>query len=638
MTNRLLVLGRATDPPIRALRWVVGPEGWRWAYLGMDFPRALEVDRAVESRAHRVDVGEALRELTPAVARGLADTLSFLRDQESQLAWWTNSLSERNPYLSPLIRECTLLRVVERWLGESDPLLLFVEGEALRAVIRRMGRDQGWRVLDTASWPGSVRSTLGRSLRRVGAPALFLVLGLLRLFQHRLSGRRKIDGSPQNSPDTICFSFVGLEAFSVSTRAADPYWGPLLPWLQARGHRVAIVPVTVGRPLSPTQMTSLLSRRGAAIIAPEDHLRVRDYFWAAWHGMLAGWRPLRTLSFAGIDIRPLCTEERGRHAGSLRLPLTLLHYRVGFRLAQGVSGLRACLYPFENQVWERALLLGLRKGCANLQIVGFQHSTIGPVEMNYFPAKGDWKDLPLPDRVVCHGKRFHEVLEAAGYPSARLVVGPSLRYAHLLETPPPTRDSTGEATPTVLILLSIVLPEAAEVLWKSVQGLRGVTGVHIMVRPHPFMPLRKVLAKVGESELAVGLEEAQGPLERTLKYADCVIYRDTSAAFEAAAWGIPCVYVSSEVAADNDPLDLLGPLEGLKRVASSPAEIRMAVEEILGGDWAVRKTWQMVGKRLRERTLTPIDAEGLSRFAAGFALGFTSRGFVPPGGGETPDS
>jgi surface carbohydrate biosynthesis protein (TIGR04326 family) len=258
--------------------------------------------------------------------------------------------------------------------------------------------------------------------------------------------------------------------------------------------------------------------------------------------------------------------------------------------------------------------------------------------MNYFPAKGDWNDLPLPDCVVCHGKRFHEVLEAAGYPSPRLVVGPSLRYAHLLEAPPPTRDGTGEATPTVLILLSIVLPEAAEVLWKSVQGLRGMTGIHVMVRPHPFMPLRKVLAKVGESQVAVRLEEAQGPLEQTLKYADCVIYRDTSAAFEAAAWGIPCVYVSSEVAADNDPLDLLGPLDGLKRVASSPAEIRLAVEEILRGDWTVRKTWQMVGKRLRERTLTPIDAEGLSRFAAGFALELTSIGFVPPGDAETPGS
>jgi hypothetical protein len=62
------------------------------------------------------------------------------------------------------------------------------------------------------------------------------------------------------------------------------------------------------------------------------------------------------------------------------------------------------------------------------------------------------------------------------------------------------------------------------------------------------------------------------------------------------------------------------------------------VEEILRGDWTVRKTWQMVGKRLRERTLTPIDAEGLSRFAAGFALELTSIGFVPPGDAETPGS
>ena len=635
MTNNLLVLGRATDPPIRALRWVVGPQGWSWAYLGVDFPRALEVACTVGSRAHRLPLGEELVRVTGVTARELVEALGRLRGEDDPLDWWTDSLSERNPYLSPLIRECALLRVVEKWLGGSGPLLLFIEGEALRAVICRMGRDQGWRVVDTARWPGHVRSVLRRSLRRVGAPTLFLMLGLLRLLQRRLSGRWGIDGSAQNPPDTLCFSFVGPEAFSGSPRATDPYWGPLLPWLQARGRRVAIVPVTVGRPLSPAQVASILAKRGAAVVLPEDHLRVRDYFWAAWHGVVAGWRPLRTVPFAGIDIRPLCAEERARHAGSLRLPLTLLHYRIGLRLAQGFNGLRACLYPFENQVWERALLLGLRRGCADLQIVGFQHSTIGPVEMNYFPGKSDWYDLPLPDRVVCHGKRFHEILEAAGYPSPRLVVGSSLRYAHLLEVPLPAGGSAGEATPTVLILLSIVLVEAAEVLWKSLQGLRGMTGVHVVVRPHPFMPLRNVLAKLGEPELTLGLEEDREPLERLLKRADCVIYRDTSAAFEAAAWGIPCVYVSSEVAVDNDPLDLLGPLEGLKRIASSPAEIRLAVEEILGVDSAVRETWQALGKRLRARTLTPIGSEGLNRFIPGFALGRTPKGSVPDGGGET---
>ena len=626
MTNNFLVLGRATDPPMRALRWVVGPQGWRWAYLGEDFPRALEVAGAVGSRARRLGVGEALREFTPVAARDLVEALSFLRDGDNALDWWTDSLSERNPYLSPLIRECTLLRVVEKWLAGSGPLLLFVEGEALRGVICRMGHDQGWRVVDAAGWTGRVRSVLRSALRRVGGPTLFLLLGLLRLLQRRLSGRWGIDGTPQKPPDTLCFSFVGREAFSGSSRGIDPYWGPLLPWLRDQGHRIALVPVSVGRPLPPTLVIRLLARRGVAVVLPEDHLRVRDYLWAAWHGVLAGRRPLRTVSFAGIDIRPLCAEERTRHAGSLRLPLTLLHYRIGLRLAQGFPGLRACLYPFENQVWERALLMGLRKGCADLQAVGFQHSTIGPVEMNYFPAKNDWRDLPLPDRLICHGERFRQVLEGAGYPSSQLAIGGSLRYPHLLTATPSERHTVGEEQPaSVLVLLSIVLAEAAEVLWKVEKGLAGMPGVRLVVRAHPFMPLPRVLAALGRSHLPRGFEEGAGSLEQLLVGAACVVYRDTSAAFEAAVRGIPCVYVASEVTVDNDPLDLLGPLGSLKRMASSPTEIRSAVEETLGADSTIRGAWQTTGGGLRTRALTPIDSESLNVFVPGNDV-LTSRG------------
>ena len=617
MTGDLLVLGRAADPVGRALRRLTGAQEWRWAYLGADFPQALRVAQAVGTRAHRLPLGEELVRVAAVTARELVEALARLRGEDDPLDWWTDSLSERSPYLSPLIRECAMVRVVERWLGGPGPLLLFVEGEALRAVIAGLARGRGWQVVDTAGWLGRARSTLRRGGRRIAAPLFFLSLGLGRLFQWRLWNRPWAAGPRPDPPHILCFSFVGRAALSRSPSVSDPYWGPLLPWLQARGHRVAIVPVTVGRPLSPAQVSSILAGRGVAVVLPEDHLRVRDYLWAACRGVQIARRPLGSVSFDGIDIRALCAEERDRHGGSLRLPLTLLQYRLGLRLSQNLTGLRGCLYPFENQVWERALLMGLRRGCAELQTVGFQHSTIAPLEMNYFPAKNDWRDLPLPDRLICHGERFRQVLEGAGYPSSQLAVGGSLRYPHLLTAASSRGHTAGEGRPAVLVLLSIVLAEAAEVLWKAEKGLTGMPGARLIVRAHPFMPLPKVLAALGRSHLPPELEEGAGSLEHLLVGTECVVYRDTSAAFEAAVRGIPCVYVASEVTVDNDPLDLLGPLAGLKRIASSPAEIRSAVEEILRADQQTLEGWRRAGSGLRGRTLTAIHSETLTAFLPG---------------------
>ncbi|KRT68800.1 MAG: hypothetical protein XU15_C0016G0019 [candidate division NC10 bacterium CSP1-5] len=617
MTGSLLVLGRAADPPTRALRRLTRTQEWHWAYLGADFPQALRVAQAVGTRAHRLPLGEELVRVAAVTARELVEALARLRGEDDPFDWWTDSLSERSPYLSPLIRECAILRVVERWLGGPGPLLLFVEGEALRAVIAGLARGRGWQVVDTAGWLGGARSGLRRRLRRVGAPLLFLVMGLARLVERRLGSPLRSNGSTSDALDVLCLSFIGPADLARSPRASDPYWGPLLPWLGNQGYRVGLVPVVVGRPLSPTRVVKALAERGTAVVLPEDHLRVRDYLWAACRGVYVARRPLGSVSFDGIDIRGLCGEERDRHGGSLRLPLALLQYRLGVRLSQNLPGLRGCLYPFENQVWERALLLGLRRGRPGLEAVGFQHSTIAPLEMNYFPAKNDWRDLPLPDRLICHGERFRQVLEGAGYPSSQLAVGGSLRYPHLLTAASSQEHTAGEGRPAVLVLLSIVLAEAAEVLWKAEKGLAGMPGARLIVRAHPFMPLPKVLAALGRSHLPPELEEGVGSLEHLLVGAACVVYRDTSAAFETAVRGIPCVYVASEVTVDNDPLDLLGPLAGLKRIASSPAEIRSAVEEILGADSATLEGWRRAGSGLRGRTLTAITSGTLTVFLPG---------------------
>lgn len=617
MTGNLLVLARAADPPMRALRRLTKTQEWHWAYLGADFPQALRVALAVGTRAHRLPLGEELARVSAVAARDLAEALAGLRGEDDLLDWWTDSLSERSPYLSPLIRECAILRVVERWLGGPGPLLLFVEGEALRAVIAGLARGRGWQVVDTGGWLGRARSILRTGGRRIAAPLFFLSLGLGRLLQWRLWRRPWAAGPRPDPPDILCFSFVGRAALSHPPSISDPYWGPLLPWLQAGGHRVGLVPVVVGRPMSPRRVVRCLANLGTAVVLPEDYLSVRDYFWAAGRSVRASLRSLPMVSFGGVDIRTLLVEERHRHAGSLRLPLTLLQYRLGLRLGRGMAGLRGCLYPFENQVWERALLLGLRSGHPGLEAVGFQHSTVAPLEMNYFPSKGDWGDLPLPDRLVCHGERFRQVLEGAGYPSSQLTIGGSLRYPHLLMPVSSQGHTAGGGRPAVLVLLSIVLAEAAEVLWKAEKGLAGMPGARLIVRAHPFMPLSSVLAALGRSHLPPGVEEGVGPLEHLLVVAACVVYRDTSAAFEAAVRGIPCVYVASEVTVDNDPLDLLGPLGSLKRMASSPAEIRSAVEEILKADSGTLEGWRRAGSGLRGRTLTAVTSGTLTVFLPG---------------------
>ena len=139
--DNLLILGRASDPPARALRLLRRSGEWRWAYRG--FPRAIRIVQAIGTRARRLDVGEKVCKVGREAAHDLVESLALLRGEDEALDWWTDSLSERNLYLCPLIRECAFLGVVEKWLGEQGPVLLFIERGALRVVVARVAFDRG---------------------------------------------------------------------------------------------------------------------------------------------------------------------------------------------------------------------------------------------------------------------------------------------------------------------------------------------------------------------------------------------------------------------------------------------------------------------------------------------------------------
>ncbi|HEB79970.1 MAG TPA: hypothetical protein ENI79_05805, partial [Rhodospirillales bacterium] len=135
-------------------------------------------------------------------------------------------------------------------------------------------------------------------------------------------------------------------------------------------------------------------------------------------------------------------------------------------------------WPWENHGWERAFCRAARK--QGVPTLGYQHTVIGPFQINYSTA-ANWDGLDsIPDLVVSNGPAYLDELEAWGVPLKRLVIGGALRFK-------PFEKSLYDGQGPVFVPLSAI-PQAAKAQVKAARAL-AATGRKTLVKEHPMYPL-----------------------------------------------------------------------------------------------------------------------------------------------------
>ncbi len=180
---------------------------------------------------------------------------------------------------------------------------------------------------------------------------------------------------------------------------------------------------------------------------------------------------------------------------------------------------RIVAWPWENHGWERRLVPAART--RKIATIGYQHSVVGALMLNYSPHSGAGPDK-LPDRIVCNGEATRRRLIRFGVPAQRLSIGGALRYT----TPPRSchHDDNGP--------VFVALPFDAEIARQMVAACRTATshGWAFLLKDHPMTPFN--------FRPEPGLERSPGPLGDAGGLR-AVLYAATAVGQEAILAGIP---------------------------------------------------------------------------------------------------
>jgi hypothetical protein len=395
----------------------------------------------------------------------------------------------------------------------------------------------------------------------------------------------------------------------------DRYFPGLQEWLEARGASTVTIPSRSQASGSYRSMWRRLRGTRRRFLAPEAYYRASDYVFALREARRGAAMPKGgRLRLGGVDVTRLFDAERRRTAfdgGSLE---AVLSYRLPRRLAD--SGLEPdlAILPFENMIPEKPLLLGARRFLPTTKLVGFQHGALYPLQLCNFVTRGESEFAPFPDRVVCNGQFFRDVLVREGLPPERAVTGPSLRYAHLWEM---SRRSAGRPAghARLLIPLPLSLDLGVELLVKATLAFADEPSLEVRLKPHPMGRVEELLRAAGIERLPPSFRLVSGSMESVLVEAGVVVALASSSLYEAVAAGKPIVVVGQDAVFDLNPL---GFHPDLSRVFAEPADIRSEALRLLALSEDELAAYRRRTRRLLQESFAPVTDETMGAFVEGF--------------------
>jgi hypothetical protein len=616
MADLLLLCHSSTKTKRLVNRLRVEGKPVKWLFLCQDYLRLLECQKAVGALADHIEIGAILDQIAGELRKPFLDLITKLGRRYDSIAWWASRLSERNTMVSPLFLYCCYLKVAQDALENNrGRLCVIAESWEVLEALAEIARERRLRVV----WVK--RPVLGSResvfLMRTGVRLSRFVAGSMK--------QRRHDSSPAlvngDRPAILLRTWVDEGCFGAGGVFNDRYLPGLCEWLEGRGFAVTTIPVLFNLDRSYRSAWEWLRNSRQKFLNPFRYYHLADYLFAfkqAWRQL--GLRSSR-VDLKGLNVSRLFDAERKRAFGDDCSIESILSYRLPERLASSGHHVDVLIDGFENMVPEKPFILGFRRYLPTAKLVGFQHGALYPLLLCNFVTPGEAEFAPIPDRVVCNGDFFREILINEGLPADRAVVGPALRYAHLRE---PMSD---EAAPIddqsrILVPLPLVLDSAVELLTKVVSALKPLRNVQTMVKPHPMSSREALLTAANLQQLPSKVDFVTGGMGELLRQSKLVIALSSSTVHEALAAGVPVIVVGREAGLDLNPL---GWYDDLNRVFRSPEELREEVLRLLALSPGDLEKYRQRAREVLERCFGPVTEPAMHAFINGLVNTKSSR-------------
>ncbi|KJR99408.1 MAG: hypothetical protein VR68_09225 [Peptococcaceae bacterium BRH_c4a] len=527
---------------------------YKWLYLGSNYINLVKWEKKLKW-LERLYFSEELNKKAWELREPFIKWISGLgKDYGNSLVWWATNISEKNTMSSDLFLNLCYLGICKDILDTEQNIIIICEEWHVYIAVHKLLEKSGKPFSKFAGWHYIFIKSMIKEVLVFSGRWGYHLISLLKY--HFMAGLSRKESLPlplnPDQPTVIIHSCIDQKSFK-RDRVFDRFFTILPEWLEERGYNVIRLAwlYNINRNLLPLYR---ILRKSNAYIIPQDYISIAD-FPRAILTVLKGLNvPDRNVDFRGLDVSSLILKEQFLQSAAGGMVKFLMYFNMITRWKK--AGLKCDFFidKFENMGLEKPQILALREFYPETEIIGYQHSTISPFMLKFSTTREEIERGIFPDRIVSNGHFFRDILIKNGFPQEMVVSGPALRYTHIFN-----KNFTGKGTAAkkkILVLLTLEVSSSVELVHKTLRWLGG-TPWTVLLKPHPMMPMGKLLDSLGIGKLPANFEWAEGEIEECLHLSSCAIGTAGAALFDAIGAGVPLIVLARETTLTINPMGWL---------------------------------------------------------------------------------
>ncbi len=493
---------------------------------------------------------------------------------------WLTTPLHRNSFTSPLFLHAVWGGLIASWLQNNAGVLVVVtESAGLARTLQQLAaeRQTFCRLIGHEKFSLTEFATVARASARMILDALHMLL--------RISLARAILGARHiarlTGSEILIDTYLSAGDIRSDGRFRDRYFPGLIEWYQAQNRNAAAYPFLNDIPWRGLGTVYRGMRRSSVPLAPfELFLRYRDVLAAVLACLRAATRRTSLLvpRCFGLDIQPMMAPLS--ISSAMRALYPLLLFKAPARMAK--QGIRPRYYIdwFENQVIDKATVLGFRRTGHTCEVIAARPYIPYPNALSLFSSPGEMLVGAGPVRNWVCGNALPRIFERFG-PGADYRLVPSLRYDYLYRQSP-AKPGGGNAC---LVMLTHSPSESLNILMLMKQGVSALIGQvdAVIIKPHPALRKETLHSLFTANDLAVEgavpIRWSDVPLGDLLQEARLLVTAGSSSAVEAVCYGLPVILAGMRAGLDYLPLEDIDPR--MWRVVYDHSELAAAIGALL---------------------------------------------------------
>lgn len=533
-----------TDPEnVSSFKDHVLEDDWQWVYCGVD-SNIREGVKGILGSENRFFFAQDLQRLCLLKKDEFLNWITGWEKDQDMIIGIGSLISYKSPLGSDLFLNYCFMLLIQEWIKEDRKMLFVLESPwMLKACSENFHRsDIRISQSHTYLFKKCLKNSLVANLRSLSKAWSSVVL-LSSVRVHCIMSKVRPLGELEDAADVFTCTWIEERSFK-DGQFRDPYMGNLNAFYERKGLRTK----TLTLPLFPRGLLKEVFHNDNII--PTIYFSSFSDIFRSFYRILTVNPSRKVNSINGLNMTRFL--DNAYIAGKDVVFQSTLNYYCFLRFfKQPRLSFSALIYPFENQPWDKVMIKAMRNSGRTFKGVGYQHSTISPLLLNFFLGKDEDKVISLPDMIVANGEHWASVLKNARY-SCPIENGGSLRFSSSAKAADLTTDidsARHKNEDNVLVLLSASLWYSLDILYFLLSS--APTNRTYLIKPHPDIPeriIRKSIPYFPENFIFI-----EGSMDECMAKAGWAVHVGTTAAVECMMNGLTVFkYLPERI--DLDPL------------------------------------------------------------------------------------